>query len=135
MNHDQPTRREVLKLGTAAAFASSATLSWAFGQPEYEVVIRNGRVIDPETKLDEIRTIGIYDGAIHAISKSPLKGTKVIDAKGLVVAPGFIDPISHGQDMENDRVQILDGVTTKLQLESGVADQDAWHREQHNNRL
>src|SRR5450759_3664 len=88
----------------------------------YDVVIANGRVIDPESKLDAVRSIGIRDGRIAAIAAGPLQGKKVIDAKGLVVAPGFIDLHVHGQNDENYRIYALDGVTTALELEVGTGD-------------
>ncbi len=88
----------------------------------YDVVIANGRVIDPESKLDAVRSIGIRGGRIAAIAVGPLQGKKVIDAKGLVVAPGFIDLHVHGQNDENYRIYALDGVTTALELEVGTGD-------------
>ncbi len=88
----------------------------------FDVVISGGRVMDPESKLDAVRSIGIRGGKIVAISAGPLKGKTMIDAKGLVVAPGFIDLHAHGQDDENYRVFAMDGVTTALELEVGVAD-------------
>lgn len=99
----------------------------AFGQP-YDLVIANGRVMDPESKLDAVRHIGIRAGKIAAISATPLQG-RSIDAKGLTVAAGFIDLHSHGQVMENYRLQSRDGVTTALELEVGNEDIDAWYRE------
>lgn len=128
------SRRDILT-GTGAALASSSFGFLPTLHAEYDIVIANGRVIDPETKLDAIRFVGINKGRITNVSKTQLKGTKTIDATGLVVAPGFIDPISHGQDLENDRVQIFDGVTTKLQLEGGVRDQDEWHQAQKGKRI
>ena len=128
------SRRDILT-GTGAALASSSFGFLPTLHAEYDIVIANGRVIDPETKLDAIRFVGINKGRITNVSKTQLKGTKTIDATGLVVAPGFIDPISHGQDLENDRVQIFDGVTTKLQLEGGVRDQDKWHQAQKGKRI
>jgi N-acyl-D-aspartate/D-glutamate deacylase len=128
------SRRDILA-GTGAALASTSLGFLPSPHAEYDTVIANGRVIDPETKLDAIRHIGIRGGRIVAVSKSRIKGIKTIDATGLVVAPGFIDPISHGQDLENDQVQIFDGVTTKLQLEGGVRDQDEWHKQQKGNRI
>ncbi|MDG1783514.1 MAG: amidohydrolase family protein, partial [Porticoccaceae bacterium] len=62
---------------------------------DYDLVIANGRVIDPETGLDGVRFIGINNGSIEIISTDPIDGSEVIDAKGLVVAPGFIDIHSH----------------------------------------
>src|SRR5438045_4439233 len=88
----------------------------------YDVVIANGRVIDPETRLDAIRFVGVRGGKIAAIATTPLTGETTIDAKGLVVAPGFIDLHAHGQDDENYRVFALDGVTTALELEVGTED-------------
>src|SRR5258708_111620 len=81
-----------------------------------------------------LRHCGLSRDRTAAVSDGELRGRRVTDARGAVVAPGFIDPISHGQDLENDRLQILDGVTTKLQLESGVADQATWHQLQKGKR-
>ena len=67
-------------------------------QQEYDVVILNGRVIDPESNFDAIRNVGITGGRIQAISEKSLRGRTTILATGLVVAPGFIDLHSHGQD-------------------------------------
>ncbi|MGE5099005.1 MAG: amidohydrolase family protein, partial [Deltaproteobacteria bacterium] len=88
----------------------------------YDVVIANGRVMDPETNLDAVRFVGVRGGKIAAISATPLSGKTTIDAKGLVVAPGFIDLHAHGQDDENYRIFALDGVTTALELEVGTSD-------------
>src|SRR6202171_4409614 len=66
-------------------------------QDNYDVVIMNGRVMDPGSVLDAVRNVGILDGKIRAISTSPLVGKTKIDAKNLVVAPGFIDLHQHGQ--------------------------------------
>src|SRR5262249_123656 len=64
-----------------------------------------------------------------------LRGERIIDVKGHVVCPGFIDPISHGQDLENELIQVRDGVTTKLQMEAGVQDVAAWYASQEGKRL
>ena len=63
-----------------------------------DLVIAGGRVVDPETGLDAVRHVGIRDGAVVAVSESPLIGAVTVDATGLVVAPGFIDLHAHGQD-------------------------------------
>jgi adenine deaminase len=57
----------------------------------HDVVISKGRVIDPESGLDAIRNLGIKGGKIRAISADSLPSKQTIDARGLVVAPGFID--------------------------------------------
>jgi cytosine/adenosine deaminase-related metal-dependent hydrolase len=94
---------------------------------DWDVVIANGRVIDPETKLDAVRWVGIRGGTIGAVSSSPLTGRTTIDAKGLVVAPGFIDLHEHGQDFEAYTFQVRDGVTSSFELEVGTADVAAWY--------
>ena len=88
----------------------------------YDLVVTGGRVIDTETGLDSIRNVGIVNGKIARISTEPLQGRRSISAKGLVVAPGFIDLHQHGQDLENQRLKAMDGVTTALELEIGVPD-------------
>ena len=93
----------------------------------YDVVLANGRVIDPETNLDAIRNIGVNGGRIAAISASPLTGRTTVDAKGLVVTAGFIDLHSHGQDAENYAYKARDGVTTALELEVGVNPVATWY--------
>jgi N-acyl-D-glutamate deacylase len=86
----------------------------------FDLVLANGRVIDPETGLDGIRSVGIRNGRIEAISSRPLRGRSVLDARGLIVAPGFIDLHAHGQDLAGARMQAFDGVTTALELEAGT---------------
>jgi N-acyl-D-glutamate deacylase len=86
----------------------------------YDLVIANGRVIDPETGLDATRHVGVKRDRIAAISETPLQGTKTVDATGLVVAPGFVDLHAHGQELPAARMRAFDGVTTALELESGL---------------
>jgi dihydroorotase len=88
----------------------------------YDLVIANGRVMDPESGLDGIRYVGIDSGRIAAISEQPLTGTRIIDASNDVVAPGFIDLHEHGQSDESYRMMVRDGVTTALELEVGTGD-------------
>jgi len=88
----------------------------------YDLVLEGGRVMDPETGLDAVRNVGIQDGQIVRITSEPLTGRRTIQAKGLVVAPGFIDLHQHSQDPVNQRLKALDGVTTALELEIGVPD-------------
>ena len=92
-----------------------------------EVVIANGRVIDPESKLDGIRNVKIKGGQIEAVSEGPLDGQLIVDANGFVVAPGFIDWHVHGQSILADRVLAFDGVTTSLELEMGLLPLGRWY--------
>jgi N-acyl-D-aspartate/D-glutamate deacylase len=103
--------------------------------PVYDLVILNGRVIDPESKTDAVRNLGITTGKIAAISRARLNGNTVIDAKGLTVSPGFIDLHQHGQNEENYRFKALDGVTTALELEVGTGDVDRWYADREGKSL
>ena len=103
--------------------------------PAYDLVILNGRVIDPETKTDAVRNLGIANGVIKTISNKQLQGSTVIEARDLVVAPGFIDLHQHGQDDENYRYKAMDGVTTALELEVGTGDVDAWYSKREGKSL
>ena len=137
MPRERRTSPLTLKRTLLAALAVAAILALATtfrAQPQgvtYDLVIANGRVMDPESGLDGVRNVGITGGKIAAISGETLQGKERIDATGLVVAPGFIDLHEHGQEPRNYQFQAHDGVTTSLELEVGTADVDAWyaHRE------
>jgi N-acyl-D-aspartate/D-glutamate deacylase len=115
----------------------SSLLITAFSNPQasYDLVILNGRVIDPESRTDAVRNLGISNGTIKTISTGNLNGRTVIDARGLVVSPGFIDLHQHGQDDENYRFKAMDGVTTALELEVGTGDVDAWYAQRDGKSL
>ena len=104
-----------------AFIATGLLLLVACGQaPQlYDVAINNGRLIDPESRLDAVRSVGIRAGKIAAISKTPLKAENVVDARGLVVSPGFINLHSHSVATAGYQLELLDGVTTVLELEAG----------------
>jgi N-acyl-D-aspartate/D-glutamate deacylase len=106
----------------ASIFLLSLVLATAGFAQQYDLVIEGGRVMDPESGLDATRNVGISNGKIVRISAEPLTGKRVVSAKGLVVAPGFIDLHQHGQDNDSGRVKAFDGVTTALEMEIGVAD-------------
>src|SRR5712664_2013591 len=111
----------------AATMALTPGSSASNGAEAYDLVIANGRVMDPESGLDAVRNVGIRGGKIATISAELLQGKQTIDAKGLVVAPGFIDLHEHGQEPRNYEFQAHDGVTTSLELEAGTADVDQWY--------
>jgi N-acyl-D-aspartate/D-glutamate deacylase len=118
--------KAVLAVIVTISTASRAATAQAV---DYDVVVRGGRVIDPESGLDAVRTLGIRNGKIAAISTQPLRGKRVIDAKGLVVAPGFVDLHRHGQTDSAYANAVRDGVTTAFELEVGVGDVDRFYRE------
>jgi len=106
---------------------AAAAVTACSNAPTYDIVVANGRVMDPESGLDSVRNIGIRGGQIEAISAATLKGTRVIDATGHVVAPGFIDLHEHGQQEESYGMMVRDGVTSALELEAGTAAVAPWY--------
>ncbi len=91
--------------------------------PTCDLLVRGGRIIDPETALDQLADVAVTAGRIVAVGPSlPHHGTRTIDATGRVVAPGFIDLHSHAQTIPSARMQACDGVTTALELEAGAGD-------------
>ena len=93
----------------------------------FDLVLRGGRVIDPESGLDGVRHVGIRGGVVQALSTTPLPGRAEIDATGLVVAPGFIDLHQHAIEPEDLMLKAQDGVTLVAEFEVGTADIDAWY--------
>ena len=87
---------------------------------QYDIVLKNGRVIDPETYFDRVCNVGITDGKVVTISEDPLSGKEEKDVTGMIVSPGFIDLHAHGQNITSNRVQAFDGLTTTLELEAGI---------------
>src|SRR5919206_2326522 len=94
------------------------------------LVISGGRVVDPASGMDAVGDIAVVDGQISAVGTGLGSAERVIDATGLVVAPGFIDLHAHGQSLPADRMQAFDGVTTTLELEVGVLPVARWYDEQ-----
>lgn len=94
----------------------------------YDLVILNGRVLDPETGLDEIRNIGIRGDSIAVVTTAPIRSDREINASGRVVVPGFVDLHSHAvTTLFGSRMQVLDGVTTQLELENGILPVADWY--------
>lgn len=98
------------------------TLSTVFanGNQEYDLVIKGGRVMDPETNFDSVANVGINDGRIVKITEKEITGKEMIDASGLVVAPGFIDGHQHCIEPYAYRLMVRDGRTTIMDLELGA---------------
>jgi len=124
----------------AVAFMSiglSATLSTPLHAQSYDLVINGGRVMDPETMYDAIANVGVRDGRIVAITKEKITGKETIDAKGLVVAPGFIDTHFHAVDPFGTKLGVADGITTGMDLETGAMPVRDWYasREKNGNQV
>ena len=116
---EKPTSYPLLRGGLLFLMTTILPLTFTLAQ-SFDVVLQGGRVMDPETGLDAVRNVGIIDDRIVEITSEPLNGAQVIDASGLVVAPGFIDLHVHGMTNDAHRYQARDGVTTALELEGGV---------------
>jgi len=82
----------------------------------YGLVLSGGRVIDPESKTDAMLNVGTRDGRVEALSAEDLTGEEVLEVNGLVVAPGFIDLHTHSPTTLGQHYQLMDGVTTALEL-------------------
>jgi dihydroorotase len=92
-------------------------------------------VIDPGSGLDRIRNVGIRGDRIAAVTESRITGKREIDARGLVVAPGFIDLHQHGQTAEAYRLMVQDGVTSAFELEIGTGNVERWYADRSSGQL
>jgi len=124
-NNEETT---VITKRTFVAFLLSLTLYVPQLQAQdYDIVILNGRVMDPETKFDGVRNVGIKDGKIVTITEKAIKGKETVDAKDHVVAPGFIDTHFHSLDLFAVKFALRDGVTTGMDLEYGAWPIAPWY--------
>src|SRR5258707_11193439 len=115
-------RRQLLCASAASAAMLTGTLR-AFAAT-YDILIKNGRVIDPSVGLDATRDVAIAGGKIVAVEANIAGGaTDTIDARGKVVAPGLIDIHTHaGRTKEGPPLALQDGVTGWVDAGSGGAD-------------
>jgi len=101
-------------------------LSAAAQQPSYDVIIRNGRIIDGTGSPWYAADIAIQNGRIARIGNlETAPARRLIDAKGLIVAPGFIDMLGQSEFsiLIDHRVpsKIFQGITTEITGEGGSA--------------
>src|SRR5258707_3231353 len=95
---------------------------------DWDIVLRGGRVIDPESGLDQVRDVAVAQGRVAEIGNGLRPARAECDVAGLVVTAGFVDMHSHVNDIAGLRLQALDGVTTALELEAGVTPVAAAYR-------
>jgi predicted amidohydrolase len=96
--------------------------------PQYDTIIRNGRVICPASGLDDVCDIAIKDGRIAARGRElPGAAAEVFDASGLLVTPGLIDIHTHIYHLRTplglppDEYCLSRGVTTAVDAGSAGA--------------
>src|SRR4029078_6709830 len=88
---------------TVVAMAGIALFGFLFFLPvagqgqEYDVLIKNGHVIDPKNNIDTIKDVAIANGKITKIDNDipATQSKKTIDVTGLYVVPGLIDVHTH----------------------------------------
>ncbi len=98
-------------------FLFTTFISHFISAQDADILIRNGRVIDGTGNSWYYADIAVSKGRIIYIGKpSSIKAQKIIDAKGMIVTPGFIDVHTHieGEEARNPTADnfILDGVTS-----------------------
>jgi N-acyl-D-amino-acid deacylase len=96
---------------------------------EADILIRNGRILDGTGNSWIWGDVAIRNGKILKVGNlSGMTASKVIDAKGMIVAPGFIDVHTHieGDELKNPTANnfILDGVTTVITGNCGASHVD-----------
>ncbi|WP_211223783.1 amidohydrolase family protein [Gaetbulibacter saemankumensis] len=99
---------------------------------DYDLVILNGRVMDPETMLDAKLNVGVTNGKIAIITPNNITGKETIDATNHVVTAGFIDTHFHALDGLSLKMAARDGVTTGMDLEIGAISVDEWYKAKEN---
>ncbi|MCL6588384.1 MAG: amidohydrolase family protein [Firmicutes bacterium] len=116
----------IICLGFPISFAAAQNDNAA--EAEYDLVILNGRVINPETRLDQTGlNLGITEGRIAVITPAPITGKQKIDATGLVVTPGFIDILSYSPNWVGVWNKLADGITANIGMHGVTVSPEKWY--------
>jgi dihydroorotase/N-acyl-D-amino-acid deacylase len=111
-------------LATVLVLVSAVPSSLPAQSPPFDLVIRNGRIVDGTGSPWYSGDVGIRDGRIAAIGRLDGAGaTRTVDAGGKVVAPGFIDMLGQSElaILANPSLpsKIFQGITTEITGEGG----------------
>jgi N-acyl-D-amino-acid deacylase len=113
-----PTRREFLRstfaATTGAAFASLGACAGTAHRSPFDLVLRGGRIVDGTGKTGFVGDLGLCGDRIVAIGDlAGVTAMRTLDARELVVAPGFVDAHAHTDLRRNPRAQskVFQGVT------------------------
>ncbi len=122
--------RHTVAVMSCAGWAWAAPLCQPLtAQESGDIAIVGGRVVDPASGTDRVRNVLIRGDRIVAMTNGRVNAERVIDASGLVVAPGFIDILaSIIPDREPQRYKVRDGVTTVVSMHGGPVDIDGYYR-------
>lgn len=106
-------------ISMAAFLSPTITNTFAEAQPQYDLLIKGGRIIDGTGRPGYVADVGVRGDRIVRIGKlARARAGRVIEARGLVVAPGFIDML--GQSEINVLIdpramsKVMQGVTTEI---------------------
>src|SRR5437899_4291974 len=72
-----------------------------------DLLVKNGRVVDPERKIDTVTDVVIRDGQVRLIGAGVVSGIPVFDATGLIVAPGFFDIHVHLREPGTEEAETI----------------------------
>ena len=114
----------VLQFASVAALLLAGTFAHG-GEAAYDLIIRNAKVVDGTGNPWVYADLGIRGDKISTVGRVFGTATREIDAKGLIVAPGFIDMHSHSDTLlfedGNAPSKIRQGVTTEVLGEGNSA--------------
>jgi dihydroorotase len=72
-----------------------------------DLLVKNGRVVDPARKIDTVTDVVVRDGRIASLGAANISDIPVFDASGLVVAPGFFDIHVHLREPGTEEAETI----------------------------